>query len=143
MPVEHLFVYGSLRQGMPPSALPEGGRAARRWLERLARPVGAGAVRGELRDLGAYPGLRCKGRGQVTGEVYRSHRMGRLLAALDAYETVMPEGRAEYVRVLRPVTLASGRTRQAWIYELTNRARRGQPIASGDYAEHLRQQAAQ
>jgi len=92
----HVFVYGTLREG--------GG--AEGLLRGCAR-VGAGAVRGRLYDLGAYPALvLAAGEGAVRGEVWGCP--AAVLPRLDAYEGVA-EGLFRRVR-----TEAGGV--ECWVY---------------------------
>jgi gamma-glutamylcyclotransferase (GGCT)/AIG2-like uncharacterized protein YtfP len=100
-----VFVYGTLRRGAAQHA-------------RIADAIflAHGFVRGRLYGLGAYPGAVLGGpaRDRIAGEVFRLRRPVRDLAALDAYEGLVPEG--EYRRVRCSVaTRRLGRVR-AWIY---------------------------
>ena len=102
---ELLFVYGTLRRGST-----RGGFAAR--LEAEAAWLGAAQVRGSLYQVHPdYPGL-AKPQSEndwIIGEVWEFADPA-LWAALDQYEG------AEYVRVRRPVTMANGEHREAWVY---------------------------
>jgi gamma-glutamylcyclotransferase (GGCT)/AIG2-like uncharacterized protein YtfP len=94
-------------------------------LARGARLVTRGTVRGELLDLGAYPGL-VAGAGRVQGEVYRLET-GELLPILDREEGY------NFERVRAVATLASGRRAWVWLYRY--RGPRGDAMAlpDGDY----------
>lgn len=123
-----LFVYGSLRRDAP------AGRHD--LLEGRARYLEAGRVRGRLYDLGSYPGLvRAPGRDEwVRGELY-SLAARHVLAELDEYEGYDHGNRAasEFVRVLESVSLDSGRSTRAWVYEFTGPTACRPRILSGDY----------
>lgn len=118
-----LFVYGTLKRR------PTGRHHA---LLRAARFVSGGSVRGDLYDLGSYPGLvRAPHTDRrVVGEVYElpSEGIDRMLHELDAYEG------DEYIRARVYVTLPKAGRRAAWTYLLRNRPpRSARPIASGRY----------
>lgn len=72
----HLFTYGSLKSGHPPSDT----------LLRGCARVGAGEVRGTLYDVGDYPALLLDGVGVTRGEVWRCP--AERLLDLDRYEGV-------------------------------------------------------
>lgn len=102
---ESLFVYGTLRRGST-----RGGYAAR--LEAEATWLGTAQVRGSLYQVNPdYPGLAepQSDNDWITGEVWEFANPA-LWAALDQYEG------AEYVRVRRPITMANGEPREAWVY---------------------------
>lgn len=87
MPVRHVFVYGTLRQGET------------RDINRLLpapRLMGNARVAGTLYDLHAYPGLVLDASGWVHGEVYEiSPELERLL---DEIEEVWPQQSGEYCK---------------------------------------------
>ena len=114
MPSKLLFTYGTLMRGY-----------ALHRLLTSARFVAPGHVRGDLLNLGSYPGL-VDGRGTVRGELYR----------LDDPELLRAIDRAEgynFERRLRFVTLADGHRRRAWLYEYHGPRGRAVPIPDGDY----------
>ena len=108
----NLFVYGSLLSAV---GHPTGER-----LRSEARMVGAASIAGRLYRVSWYPGLAQAeaDSGCVHGEVYALADPARSLAWLDAYESIVPGNEAdnEYVRVERPVQLASGLEILAWVY---------------------------
>ncbi len=120
---DHLFVYGTLRgdTGHPASGL----------LERRARQVGYGLLRGRLYDLGAYPAAvrSSEPAHRVRGLVYRLEPGLRevLLTELDEYEG------AEYRREVASVRLESGETVSAWVYWYARTPPPGRLLAGGDY----------
>jgi gamma-glutamylcyclotransferase (GGCT)/AIG2-like uncharacterized protein YtfP len=124
--MQHLFVYGLLRPGMNE---PMG-----RFLERNARLMGKGRVRGRLYLVADYPGLVSGAAPTVTviGDVYALRDPVRVLRELDDYEGCAPASPPphEYVRRIRPVTLGAGRRLPAWVY-LYNRSVRGLRLVPG------------
>jgi len=127
-----LFVYGTLRRGM----------ALHAHLAQLGAVFEAeGRVRGELFDLGRYPGARpVEGEGNwVTGELFRLRQPEHDLRKLDEVEGFDPRApeRSEFVRALVDVTLSSGTLCRAWIYWLGPNAGGSRRIAGWDYAAWL------
>ncbi|OEU75677.1 MAG: hypothetical protein BA869_02845 [Desulfuromonadales bacterium C00003107] len=124
-----LFVYGTLRQGA--------GHPSHRLLEKGAKLVGRGHMRGQLYEVKGYPGAICSDRddGQVVGELYRLLEADSLLATLDVYEEAgedYPEPR-EYQRCRVTVEREDKTKVVAWCY-LYNRPAVGlRLIASGDW----------
>lgn len=90
-----------------------------------ARFVGPGHVRGDLLNLGRYPGL-VEGHGAVHGELYEIDDP-ELLRAIDRIEGY------NFDRRWRLVTLADGRRRRAWLYEYRGPRGGAVPIPDGDY----------
>ena len=108
----HLFVYGTL---LSRARHPMGAR-----LRREARLLGAATMPGRLYSLGRYPGMveAADADRLVHGELYALRTPAVTLEWLDAYEGIVP-GKPElspYARVERPAQLASGETRDAWVY---------------------------
>jgi len=108
----HLFVYGSLLSAV--------GHPTGQRLRGEARLVGAASIPGRLYRVSWYPGLAqaAADSGYVHGEVYALTDPTRTLAWLDDYESIVPGNEAdnEYIRVERPVQLASGQEILAWVY---------------------------
>ncbi len=125
-----LFVYGTLRRGLP--------------MHRLLRPhavfLGEGRVQGRLYEAGGYPGLVLEGDGRVKGELYRLRRPNSVLRVLDRYEGCSPSDPQphEYRRVLTEVRRARGGRMRAWVYEYRLPAAGLELIPSGDYRFCLR-----
>lgn len=131
--VDYLFVYGSLR---PALAHP-----LQHCLRQYALWVGTGQCRGQLYDLGRYPGAvpAAKANQRLIGDVFRLRKPSPLLDILDRYEgaTLRTGKRREYCRQLIEVSLEH-RQLLAWIY-LYNRTVTGKKrILSGDYLTHSR-----
>lgn len=109
---QHLFVYGTLMSGA-------GHRMGAR-LQREARLVGPGRIKGRLYDLGAYPALVETGPadGDVYGEIFELTDPARSFRWLDAYEGIVPgrEAQCDYMRVERSVRLEMGGEPAAYVY---------------------------
>lgn len=131
-PQNFLFVYGTLREELAhPMAVVLGAHATR---------VGRASFRGQLFDLGEYPGAvpSAAVSDRVAGELYRIEpgREAALFAELDRYEDCDPDDPAagEYVRARAQVEAESGAPFEAWIY-LYNRPTGGlERIVSGDFS---------
>ena len=125
-----LFVYGTLRR--------DPAHELYHLLARHGHFIGDAKVRGQLFDLGAYPGMTVDDNNNdyVSGELYEiTSSWSQIIARLDEYEGCTAEDpepheyRREVVKALRP----SGEVITAWAYIL-NRNPRGLPrIESGDY----------
>ena len=137
-PERLLFVYGTLRRGSPNS------RHA--MLARAARFIGRARMRGRLYELGGYPGLVPAPEADrwVHGEVYELADPEQLLALLDEYEGCGPRDPAphEYERARAEVWIASGAREEAWVYVYRGPLSGRREIASGDYCEPPRTDAA-
>lgn len=114
----NLFVYGTLMS----SAVGGQGAAQRARLLREARLVGEATVRGQLYDLGDFPGVILNGEAHtiIHGELVRLDDAETALAWLDLYEEISPGGSPTdlYQRVMTVASLAGGERIACWIYEL-------------------------
>ena len=115
-------VYGLLRAG-------ESG-FARFGLENAFAPLGPCTLRGQLYDLGAYPGL-VDGAGSVVGELFEV-RDASVMPKVDAFEDYWPEdpARSRYVR--KKVRLIEP-DRDAWVYIWVLGVETARLIPSGDW----------
>jgi gamma-glutamylcyclotransferase (GGCT)/AIG2-like uncharacterized protein YtfP len=122
-----LAVYGTLREGEA-TLEPVPGRAA------LALR-GACSLRGQLVDLGEYPGL-IEGNGRVAGDLFTLTDPAAW-PELDAYEEFFPDDPAasEYDRIY--VRLADPPL-DAWVYRYIRPTDGAKLIASGDWLTHRR-----
>jgi gamma-glutamylcyclotransferase (GGCT)/AIG2-like uncharacterized protein YtfP len=109
-----LFVYGTLRKGHAPPEIAD----AVAQLE----PLGKGVARGQLYDLGAYPGAVFESgpnAAPIEGEVYAVPDE-RALRALDTYEGYIPDDPEEslFLRLQIEVRMAAtGDTAVCWAYQ--------------------------
>ncbi|RYD70006.1 MAG: gamma-glutamylcyclotransferase, partial [Verrucomicrobiaceae bacterium] len=124
-------VYGTLMQG-------QGGQELAGISEGMTY-LGPCQLRGELYDLGEYPGL-LEGEAGVSGEIFALRDIS-VLEQLDRYEGCVDgnPGASLFVRRLMPV---AGQRGNCWIYYYNGGAPRDGRIPSGDWAEHVRQRAA-
>ena len=128
---DFLFVYGTLRRGLP----------LHHHLKRLgAEFMAAGKVQAELFDLGEFPGARKsrKPGKTIEGKLYRLHRVEKSLKVLDQVEGFSPRARERsmFQRGMTEVTLPNGERRVAWIYWCRYRghpARRSRLRAAGRF----------
>lgn len=118
-----LFVYGTLTTG---SVSPLGQRERKR-LHREARSLGSATVRGRLFHVGPLPALVAGEEHDcaVHGEAFLLLRPGATFGWLDPFEA------PNYVRVERPVRLASGEIRSGWVYVYVGDVGGARSIASG------------
>jgi gamma-glutamylcyclotransferase (GGCT)/AIG2-like uncharacterized protein YtfP len=108
----YLFAYGTLQPEFVPPTIAHA-------VARL-HPIGRGFIRGVLYDLGGYPGavLDPSTEKTIGGLVLQLPEDANVLRDIDAYEEFDPDvpERSQFIRVLRPVVLATGGTLQCWIY---------------------------
>jgi gamma-glutamylcyclotransferase (GGCT)/AIG2-like uncharacterized protein YtfP len=107
---EHLFVYGTLRQGYDLRLMNK--------VRHLIRYIGQGKVNADLYDLGRYPGaVRRREATEVIGDVFELINPESVLRTLDRYEGIGPgKAATEFVRRRSRVKLRSGQTVTAWVY---------------------------
>lgn len=127
---EYLFVYGTLRRGF---------RLHRRLAKDSVRYVGKGKIRGQLYNLGAYPGVYpvSSNAAEVQGELYELLRPESQLRKLDAEEECIP-GRPQdslFTRRMTRVRLDDGQHLEAWAYFLPRKPVKARTIAHGDYSK--------
>ncbi len=126
-----VFFYGTLMSGFK--------RPGRERLDSKLTPVGRGAIRAALFDVGLYPAAIPAADSLVQGEV---HRMSddAVLHELDEIEGFRPEepDSSLYRRLETPVILTDGRTEIAWTYFYNAPLGNAPRIDSGDYLDYLR-----
>ena len=111
MPLERLFVYGTLQPGGPNAHV----------LDSITGEWSRASVRGTLFEIGwgaamGYPGLVLDEAGdEIRGFVLASDNLGPEWERLDAFEG---EG---YERVLAEVSLGDGRSVESWLYVVAPR----------------------
>lgn len=124
-PVEHVFVYGTLRRGYP--------HVMSEWLAAQGCWCGRARCAGALyRVAPSYPGLVLQATGWVQGDVYAlpAATAAELLARLDAYEEI---GNGEYQRLRCTVHREGGDTVSAWVYVYCRAVSEDWRIDSGDF----------
>jgi gamma-glutamylcyclotransferase (GGCT)/AIG2-like uncharacterized protein YtfP len=137
MKSDKLFVYGSLMGGVQSPIA--------KYLKSNSDFLGEGLVRGQLLDLGYYPGLVAEENSEqmVTGHVFQLRKAQEMLVKLDYYENVGPSFPRpnQYRRSLLPVFLNQEKI-NCWAY-LYNLPIAGIPlIESGNYLEYFKQNEA-
>ena len=127
----HLFVYGLLMGGRANGH----GAEERARLKREATLVGPASIRGQLLDLGQFPGLVDSedGRDLVHGEVYLLNEPSETFLWLDDYEDYFAGDLASslYAREMRTVLLSTREALKAWVYVYVNSRQAAKRIASG------------
>tara|TARA_B100000902_G_scaffold226603_1_gene215200 strand:+ start:3459 stop:4316 length:858 start_codon:yes stop_codon:yes gene_type:complete len=120
----HVFVYGTLKQGFL--------RQESMLKGRVATPH-SGKIRGELLDLGAYPGL-IQGDNEIIGEIHSFNDISPVLDRLDEIEGFYGHGSSNnlFDRILCNVETTDG-MKQAWTYRWIGL--NGTPIESGEWTK--------
>lgn len=135
--IDHLIVYGTLLRAVqhPCHAI----------LAELCDFIGRASFRGQLYDLGEYPGVQIVDATTdlAYGELYRFRDAERALAKLDAYESHDPHHphRSLFCRTAVDVFQLGVPTQNAWVYCYHRSVLGMQRIASGDYLQFLRAKA--
>lgn len=132
----YLFSYGTL---LPRLAPPE----IRPTVERLRR-VGKGFVRGQLFDLGEYPGAILSRSGSpIVGQIFELPDDPEVLNRLDEYEGFDrsdPEA-SLFVRQRRSVQLEGGRRIFCWVYTYNRPLGSARAVSGGDYTKARKRRA--
>lgn len=126
----YLFSYGTLLPRLAPAEI-------RPTVQRL-RPVGKGFVRGQLFDLGEYPGAVLGRRGSpIAGQIFELPSDPEVLHRLDEYEGFDPSRpRASlFVRKRRYVRLEDGRRIFCWVYAYNRPVDAARAVSGGDYVK--------
>lgn len=124
-------MYGSLMAGVQ-------SRVAQ-TLHQQASLVGRGSIRGDLYDLGQYPGLVLNQQADYTlGHVFKLNKGPELLAFLDDYEGIIPghPDQSEYYRATAPV-LVNEEELTCWMYLYNQPVEGLTRIEGGDYLSYL------
>lgn len=133
---QFLFVYGTLLPGLAPPVIAP-------TVARLRR-LGRGLVRGQLYDLGRYPGLILAGHGpRVQGQVFALPPDPDVLRRLDRYEGFFPDApeRSEFIRRSWPVMVPGHGALACWVYEYGRPPLRATIVPDGDYLRLIRRRA--
>jgi gamma-glutamylcyclotransferase (GGCT)/AIG2-like uncharacterized protein YtfP len=131
--IDFLFIYGTLLQPGNPFA---------NYLSQNCTYISPGKLKGLLYDIGEYPGAIVTDNtdGYIYGSIFKLHHTEENLRVIDDYEGYGPEQELPnlYIRSVAPIETDSGAV-DAWIY-LYNLPTNGLPqIASGNYAEYIKQ----
>ena len=135
-PVYHLFVYGSLRKGFRSPVY--------EYISRFFHFIGEGKVKGQLFDMGSYPGgvpVSASDESYIIGELYKvrdESEFSWAIGQLDDYEGVNVESDEVqlYRRELADVFI-NNEVIPAWIYWYNGEVTGRPVIASGDLMEYL------
>lgn len=126
--LDRLFVYGTMRQGQTARSL---------IANQITRCVKAHSSGWIYAFPTGYPGFcEDEGKGLVIGEVVWLTELPATFGLLDAYEG------ADFVRIIKQVTLQGGEDVWTWIYALADpaAAKHGTLIPDGDWARYWTEQ---
>jgi|ERR1700757_868425 gamma-glutamylcyclotransferase (GGCT)/AIG2-like uncharacterized protein YtfP len=126
----YLFSYGTL---LPRLAPPE----IKPTMQRLRR-VGRGFVRGQLFDLGEYPGAILSRKGPtIAGQIFELPDDPEVLKRLDDYEGFdRSDPQASlFIRQRRSVQREDGSKVFCWVYIYNRPLTRARALRGGDYAK--------
>ena len=122
------FFYGLLKQGA-------NGGPKHINLEAGGAFLGTAFVRGDLYDVGGYPGI-VEGNSLVKGVLYRIHDLS-LVPRLDEFEDVIEDDEAAslYLRKKRPVVTENAQTtsQTAWVYWFNQAVQEHRKISNGEW----------
>jgi gamma-glutamylcyclotransferase (GGCT)/AIG2-like uncharacterized protein YtfP len=133
-----LFVYGTLRPGLP--------AAARAPHSRALCSHGLATLPGRLFDLGDYPGavLDAAAATRVVGEIAHLDLRVATLDALDRYEgfdPLRPERCLFRRERWRASALAAGEPIECWVYVFAGDVAGRPEIEGGDFARFVRERS--
>lgn len=126
--MEYLFVYGTLLKDFKHKVLES--------IKDELTLIGPATVKGELYDLGNYPGY-IAGKGEVKGELYSIKDTHKVFGVLDEYEG-LHDAEPEYIRKTVAVMLPGGETVESWIYVYQQPHHQYKKITDGDYIAWVR-----
>lgn len=126
-----IALYGSLMRGF--GVMDELGIGDR------IRFVGPCIVKGELFDLGRYPGMR-HGDGRVIGELYALLEVD-VIVDLDEFEGYAASRPRESLYLRETVTLIEPPGVESWVYVYNDVPDASRRIVSGDWRAHLAERA--
>lgn len=123
-----LFVYGTLRHGS--------GHHMADFLAERSRSLGEARVRGQLFDLGRFPGMLAPSAPDdwVLGDLLELHDAQQTLSELDRYE----DEEGIFPRRLTKAYDLGGREVECWVYFYAGSMAQATRIPSGDYLMHQR-----
>ena len=128
-----LFVYGTLRQGLPNDYA--------QFLGNRAHHKGLASVRARMYEISGYPGIipSRDHRDQGRGDLYELLSPESVLTYLDAYEGYAESARPEtcdYLRREMNVHLLNGQTLKAWVYLYNREVDDRKRVHGGDYRSY-------
>jgi gamma-glutamylcyclotransferase (GGCT)/AIG2-like uncharacterized protein YtfP len=126
----YLFSYGTLLPRLAPPEI--------RPTVRQLRRVGKGFVRGQLFDLGEYPGAILSRTGPpIVGQIFELPDDPEVLHRLDEYEGFnRADPRASlFVRQRRHVQLEGGSKIFCWVYTYNRPLKEARAVSGGDYSK--------
>lgn len=127
--LRYLFVYGTLRPSLWPSAL--------RPLLKTTICLGEASLPGRLYDLGPHPGAIPDSSSEllIQGEVLELPGEEGLLEALDKYEDFSPKDQegSLFLRLQREVKLSNGQKCICWVYAYNRSPGSARLVSHGDY----------
>jgi gamma-glutamylcyclotransferase (GGCT)/AIG2-like uncharacterized protein YtfP len=132
---QHLFVYGSLRQGFHSPAY--------HYISRYFNLVSMGKVKGTLYDLGPYPAAIPGDEAThfIIGELYALKKPAELewaLAQLDDYEGLnADEGETPLYRRDKVTVFTENGETDAWVYWYNQPIENKPVVSSGDILQYL------
>lgn len=137
----YLFVYGSLLLGIDTPIT--------RFLATYSKFVGEGVARGQLFDLGSYPGFHYlpHAHDSVSGHVLKLTQEDTVFSVLDEYEgvrftmkaeTPVSEDDTDEYRRIQIEVFCQDKPINAWCYVLNKMDESYSRIPSGKYLEYLK-----
>jgi len=133
----YLFVYGTLRSDSHISRSD--------LLSKATVLISKGFVRGQLYDLGWYPGLvpSENSADRVYGEIYKMEDSEQVLPGLDEYEGCSPQFPEphEYRREILIAQQPEGRKLKVWTYIYNHSTDDKKLIQSGDFIQYTQSQS--
>jgi gamma-glutamylcyclotransferase (GGCT)/AIG2-like uncharacterized protein YtfP len=125
----YVFFYGTLLPRFAPAEIEPTVRKLRR--------VGRGFIRGQLFDLGSYPGAILTRNGSpIKGQVFEIPDDPEILDRLDEYEGFDPSNPESslFVRKRRHAELEDGRKVPCWVYAYNGPVKAARAVGGGDYS---------
>lgn len=125
--MDYIFVYGTLLKHFNAGVM--------RSVQEHLHFEENGSVKGQLYDLGQYPGLVevADATPTVIGEVYRVNNLQEVFTVLDEYEG------EEYDRIKKTVKLQNGKEIACWVYIFVQDIHPSYvKIINGDYLAYIR-----
>jgi gamma-glutamylcyclotransferase (GGCT)/AIG2-like uncharacterized protein YtfP len=128
---DFIVLYGSLMSGTGAAGKPD--------LSRFLRPAGDAVLRGDLFDLGDYPGLK-EGAGEVQGELYEvlDRQAFEVMDKFERYDAARPEDSLYVRRAIRLIEPDA----DAWVYVYNYKVNGAPQIREGSWAAHVAWRAA-